>query len=103
MGTKHLKGFVGLGPSKDAVMVLGGALLGEESFLRPGKAGRAPTQNQVGFIPIKLYVVRWRNWEGVADGKSSKSLHVPEGSPTRSLWWPQGWGEEVLEQPCLGK
>lgn len=33
MGTKHLMGFVGLGPSQDAVMVLGGALLEAESVL----------------------------------------------------------------------
>lgn len=97
MGTKHLMGFVGLGPSQDAVTVLGGALLGAESVLswtlRPGKAGRAPTQNQVSFIAIKLYVVKskvlvWRNWKGAADWKSSKSIHMSEGSPLRSSWWP---------------
>lgn len=33
MGTKHLMGFLGLGPSQDAVMALGGALLGAEPVL----------------------------------------------------------------------
>lgn len=33
MGTKHLMGFVGLGLSQDAVMALGGALLGAEPVL----------------------------------------------------------------------
>lgn len=33
MGTKHLIGFMGLGPSQDALTVLGSALLGPESVL----------------------------------------------------------------------
>lgn len=69
----------------------------DPKFLRPGKAGRAPTHNQVSFIALKLYVVKsktlvWRNWKGAADGKSSKSIHISEGSAPRSLWWPWGWG-----------
>lgn len=39
----------------------------DPKLLRPGKAGRAPVQNQVSFIAIKLYVVKskalvWGNW-----------------------------------------
>lgn len=69
----------------------------DPKFLRPGKAGRAPTHNQVSFIALKLYVVKsktlvWRNWKGAADGKSLKSIHISEGSAPRSLWWPWGWG-----------